>query len=67
MEHPTTFWQPMQEGNVFYRRQQCYSIPGNLPDLNDYIIAGCKYGGPIGMPHWMVFLNDFITSNLQPL
>jgi hypothetical protein len=51
MDHPTTFWQPMQEGNVFYRRQQCYSIPGKLPDLNGYIIAGCKYGGPIGTPH----------------
>ncbi|PPQ73925.1 hypothetical protein CVT26_006551 [Gymnopilus dilepis] len=49
VDHPTTSWQAMQEGNVFYRRQQCYSIPGKLPDLGDYIIAGCRYGGPIAL------------------
>ena len=49
MEHPTASWQAMQDGNVFYRRQHCYSIPGKLPDLNDYIIAGCKYSGPLGI------------------
>jgi hypothetical protein len=48
VDHPTASWQAMQEGNVFYRRQQCYSIPGKLPELADYIIAGCRYGGPIG-------------------
>ena len=48
VDHPTASWQAMQEGNVFYRRQQCYSIPGKLPELGDYIIAGCCYGGPIG-------------------
>ena len=48
VDHPTTSWQAMQEGNVFYRRQQCYSIPQKLPDLAEYIIAGCRYGGPIG-------------------
>ncbi|KZP02553.1 hypothetical protein FIBSPDRAFT_609908 [Athelia psychrophila] len=47
-EHPTTSWEAMQDGNVFYRRQQLYSIPGKLPNLEDYIIAGCRYGGPIG-------------------
>ncbi|KAF8155821.1 vacuolar assembling/sorting protein VPS16 [Crassisporium funariophilum] len=49
MDHPTASWQAMQEGNVFYRRQQCYSIPGKLPDLRDYIVAGCRYGGPIAL------------------
>ncbi|KAF8800582.1 vacuolar assembling/sorting protein VPS16 [Phlegmacium glaucopus] len=49
VDHPTASWQAMQEGNVFYRRQQCYSIPGKLPDLGDYIIAGCRYGGPIAI------------------
>ena len=48
VDHPTASWQAMQEGNVFYRRQQCYSIPQKLPDLAEYIIAGCRYGGPIG-------------------
>ncbi|KAF8190560.1 vacuolar assembling/sorting protein VPS16 [Pholiota molesta] len=40
MDHPTTSWQAMPEGNVFYRRQQCYSTPGKLPNLGDYIVAG---------------------------
>ncbi|KAJ3928865.1 MAG: Vps16, N-terminal region-domain-containing protein [Lentinula lateritia] len=48
-EHPTTSWQAMQNGTVFYRRQQLYSILGKLPDLGDYIIAGCRYGGPLAM------------------
>ncbi|KAF8887599.1 vacuolar protein sorting-associated protein 16 [Infundibulicybe gibba] len=49
-EHPTTSWQPMQDGTVFYRRQQLYTIAsGKLPDLSDYIIAGGRYGGPIAL------------------
>lgn len=48
-EHPTTTWEAMQEGQVFYRKQQVYSIPGKLPDLENYIISGCRNGGPIGM------------------
>ncbi|KAJ3552868.1 hypothetical protein NM688_g3925 [Phlebia brevispora] len=50
MEHnPTAHWEAMQEGNVFYRRQQVYSIPGKLPNLSDYIVAGCVYGGPLAL------------------
>ncbi|TFK38119.1 Vps16, N-terminal region-domain-containing protein [Crucibulum laeve] len=48
-EHPTASWQAMQDGQVFYRRQQLYSIAGKLPDLGDYIVAGCRYGGPIAL------------------
>ena len=48
VEHPTTTWEAMPEGNVFYRRLQLYSIPGKLPELNDFIIAGCRNGGPMG-------------------
>ncbi|KAF8637938.1 hypothetical protein AX17_002559 [Amanita inopinata Kibby_2008] len=48
-EHPTSSWQAMQDGNVFYRRQQLYSLPGKLPDLGNYIIAGCRYGGPLAL------------------
>ena len=49
-EHPTLSWEAMQDGSVFYRRHQLYSIPGKLPgDLQDFIVAGCRYGGPIGM------------------
>ena len=47
-DHPTTTWEALQDGNVFYRRQQLYSIPGKLPQLGDFLIAGCRYGGPIG-------------------
>jgi hypothetical protein len=39
----------MPDGNVFYRRQQLYSIQGKLPNLEDYIVAGCRFGGPLGM------------------
>ncbi|KAH9899211.1 vacuolar protein sorting-associated protein 16 [Cubamyces lactineus] len=49
-EHPTLSWEAMQDGSVFYRRHQLYSIPGKLPgDLQDFIIAGCRYGGPIAL------------------
>ncbi|GJE94839.1 vacuolar protein sorting-associated protein 16 [Phanerochaete sordida] len=48
-EHPTTTWEAMQDGQVFYRRQQVYSIPGKLPNLGDFIIAGCRYGGPLAL------------------
>ena len=47
-EHPTMSWQAMQDGNAFYRRQQLYAIQDKLPDLDAYIIAGCRYGGPLG-------------------
>ena len=40
----------MPDGTVFYKRQQLYSIQGKLPNLEDYIIAGCRFGGPLGMP-----------------
>ncbi|KIY70700.1 vacuolar assembling/sorting protein VPS16 [Cylindrobasidium torrendii FP15055 ss-10] len=48
-DHPTASWQAMQDGNVFYRRQQLYSVPGKFPEFGDHISAGCRYGGPIAM------------------
>ncbi|KAK7034490.1 Vacuolar protein sorting-associated protein 16 [Paramarasmius palmivorus] len=48
-EHPTSTWQAMQDGTVFYRKQQLYSIAGKLPDLGDYVVAGCRYGGPLAL------------------
>ncbi|RPD64273.1 vacuolar protein sorting-associated protein 16 [Lentinus tigrinus ALCF2SS1-7] len=49
-DHPTLSWEPMQDGSVFYRRHQLYSSAGKLPgDLQDFIIAGCRYGGPIAV------------------
>lgn len=49
MEHPTVSWEAMQDSTVFYRRQQLYSIQGKLPNLQDYIVAGCRYGGPLAL------------------
>lgn len=46
----------MQDGNVFYRRQQVYSTPGKLPNLDDFIVAGCRYGGPLGISISLVTL-----------
>ncbi|KAH8084369.1 vacuolar protein sorting-associated protein 16 [Cristinia sonorae] len=48
-EHPTVSWEAMQDGNAFYRRHQLYSIPGKLPNLGDFFVAGCRYGGPIAV------------------
>jgi hypothetical protein len=49
MEHPSATWEAMQDGAVFYRRQQLYSIPGKLPDLSDHVAAGCPCGGPVAL------------------
>ncbi|KAH7906991.1 vacuolar assembling sorting protein VPS16 [Hygrophoropsis aurantiaca] len=49
VQHPTATWDAMPDGNVFYRRQQLYSMPGKLPDLGDYVIAGCRNGGPLAL------------------
>ncbi|PCH35379.1 vacuolar protein sorting-associated protein 16 [Wolfiporia cocos MD-104 SS10] len=48
-DHPTTTWEAIQDGNAFYKRHQVYSITGKLPNLSDFIVAGCRYGGPIAM------------------
>lgn len=47
-EHPTTSWQAMQDGSVFYRQQRLYTLDGKLPNLGDCIVAGCRNGGPLG-------------------
>lgn len=26
-----------------------YTLHDKMPSLDDYIVAGCRYGGPIGM------------------
>ncbi|GLB42050.1 putative vps16, C-terminal region [Lyophyllum shimeji] len=49
VDHPTATWEAMQDGNVFYRRQQLYSVAGKLPNLSDYIVAGCRHGGPLAL------------------
>jgi len=49
VDHPTASWDAMQDGKAFYRRQQVYNISNKLPRLDDFVVAGCKYGGPLGM------------------
>ncbi|KAH9962881.1 vacuolar assembling/sorting protein VPS16 [Russula dissimulans] len=48
-EHPTTSWQAMQDGSVFYRQQRLYTLDGKLPSLGDSIVAGCRNGGPLAL------------------
>ncbi|KAI0278094.1 vacuolar assembling/sorting protein VPS16 [Russula aff. rugulosa BPL654] len=48
-EHPTTSWQAMQDGNVFYRQQRLYTLDGKLPSLGDCVVAGCRNGGPFAL------------------
>ena len=48
-EHPTAFWQAIQDGNAFYKKQEIYLIDGKIPELDNYVIAGCRCGGPIGV------------------
>ncbi|KAI0319241.1 vacuolar assembling/sorting protein VPS16 [Amylostereum chailletii] len=48
-DHPTSLWQTMQDSNVFYRRQQLYTLDGKLPDFDECIVSGCRYGGPIAV------------------
>ncbi|KAH8987853.1 vacuolar assembling/sorting protein VPS16 [Lactarius akahatsu] len=49
VEHPTTSWQAMQNGNVFYRQQRLYTLDGMLPNLGDCVVAGCRNGGPLAL------------------
>lgn len=49
MDHPTASWEPIQDGKAFYRRHQIYSVSGKLPHLDDFIIAGCRNGGPLAL------------------
>ncbi|KAG1736151.1 Vps16, C-terminal region-domain-containing protein [Suillus paluster] len=49
VQHPSATWEAVSNGIVFYRRQQLYTLPGKLPNLSDYLIAGCKNGGPIAL------------------
>ncbi|KAG2068050.1 vacuolar assembling sorting protein VPS16 [Suillus decipiens] len=49
VQHPSATWEAVSNGIVFYRRQQLYTLPGKLPSIADYLIAGCKNGGPIAL------------------
>jgi hypothetical protein len=40
-------WDTIQ--NVFYRKDEIYSMGWKVPDLSDYLYAAARNGGPIGM------------------
>ncbi|KAI5986106.1 vacuolar assembling sorting protein VPS16 [Pisolithus albus] len=68
VEHPTTTWDAMPDGDVFYRRLQLYSIAGKIPNLNDYVVAGCRNGGPIALmrdPSKLVAIGRAASSRSQ--
>ena len=35
-------------GETFYKRSDVYSMQWSLSDLSDYIVAGARWGGPLG-------------------
>jgi hypothetical protein len=39
-------WDTIQ--NVFYSKEEVYSMLWNIPDLSDYLVSAGKNGGPIG-------------------
>lgn len=39
-------------GETFYRREEIYSMQWPLQDLSDYLVAGARAGGPLGMSRW---------------
>ncbi|QRV75847.1 vacuolar protein sorting-associated protein 16 [Ceratobasidium sp. AG-Ba] len=45
---PTATWEPVQDGEVFYSTREVYQMLWQLNDLTDFIIAGARYGGPLG-------------------
>ncbi|KZO95381.1 vacuolar protein sorting-associated protein 16 [Calocera viscosa TUFC12733] len=48
-DHPTSTWEPMQDGTVFYRKQELYSMQWKVQDLSDYKVVGARYGGPLAI------------------
>ncbi|KAF8707479.1 Vps16, C-terminal region, partial [Rhizoctonia solani] len=47
--NPTTTWEPVQDGEVFYSTREVYQMMWQLNDLTDFIIAGARYGGPLAL------------------
>lgn len=45
----TNSWDTIE--NVFYRKDDVYSMLWKISDLSDYLIAGAKCGGPVGGSH----------------
>lgn len=39
-------WATIQD--VFYRKEEVYTMSWKIQDLSDYVFAGARNGGPIG-------------------
>jgi hypothetical protein len=39
-------WETLE--NVFYRKEEFYSMAWDIADLSDFRVAAAQYGGPIG-------------------
>jgi hypothetical protein len=68
VEHPTTSWEAMNDGAVFYSKKHLYQMQWNLGlgggggDLAGYIVAAAKLGGPMG-PCFQVETPSALTNN----
>lgn len=53
-------------GETFYRRVELYTMQWHVADLSDYIVAGSKWGGPVGelwiCLRWHAWLTSFIRD-----
>ncbi|KAG8824734.1 hypothetical protein FRC17_009032 [Serendipita sp. 399] len=56
VDHPTTSWEALNNGAVFYSRRHLYQLQWNLSsmggggsDLSGYIVAGARFGGPVAI------------------
>lgn len=47
-------WDTIQD--VFYRKDEIYTLEWKISDLSDYIVTSARNGGPIGEP----FVNLFV-------
>ncbi|KAG7548910.1 hypothetical protein FFLO_03202 [Filobasidium floriforme] len=47
MSSPTDNWDTLE--NVFYRKEEVYSMAWDVADLSDYHVAAARYGGPIAL------------------
>lgn len=60
IEHPTLAWEAVNDGAVFYSRRHVYHMNWNLgaggggSDLNGYVVAAARFGGPIGQSNSFV-------------
>ena len=47
---PSASWEALGDNDqaAYYRKQDVYKLQGNIGNLDDYIVASSKWGGPIG-------------------